>query len=66
RFTRFKAAQRKKPMLSRTMDITIVERMVMAAPLTIPSISNILLRGTIPPKKMNIALMAGGMDSLIP
>lgn len=36
--TRLKATQRKKPMLSNTMDITMVERMVMEAPLTIPKI----------------------------
>jgi len=48
------------------MDITIVERIVMEAPLTIPSILNISLKGTIPARIMNIALMVGGMDSLIP
>jgi hypothetical protein len=48
------------------MDITIVERMVMEAPLTNPSILNISLRGTIPAKKMNKALMVGGIDSLMP
>jgi hypothetical protein len=64
--TILKAAQRKKPTLSRTMDITIVERMVREAPLTNPRILNTSLRGTIPVKKTNKALMAGGTDSLIP
>jgi hypothetical protein len=53
-------------MLSRTMDITIVERMVMEAPLTNPSILNISPKGTIPAQKMSKALMVGGIDSLMP
>ncbi|GAB6153932.1 hypothetical protein JCM17380_26820 [Desulfosporosinus burensis] len=60
------AAQRKKPMLSRTMDITIVDRIVREAPLTIPSIVFKSLKGTIPARKMKTALIVGGMDSLIP
>ncbi|KJR44187.1 hypothetical protein UF75_5433 [Desulfosporosinus sp. I2] len=38
----------------------------MEAPLTNPSILNTSLKGTIPAKKMNKALMVGGIDSLMP
>ncbi|MNN53437.1 hypothetical protein D3C81_1681920 [compost metagenome] len=43
RSTRLKATQRKKPILSSIMDITMVERIVTAAPDTIPNTSRICL-----------------------
>jgi len=44
----------------------MVDKIVMEAPLTIPNILVISLRGTIPARKIKIALMVGGMASLIP
>ena len=60
------AAHRKKPMLSNTMDITIVERIVIDAPLTVSKIVSTSLKGTIPSNKMQAAAIDVGMDSLMP
>jgi len=46
--------------------MTIVEIIVIAGPLTIPNISQTPLSGTIPAKRIRIALTVGGRDSFIP
>jgi hypothetical protein len=66
RLTKLNAAQLKKPILSKTFDMIIVDRIVREAPLTIPNIFDTSLKGTIPARMINTALMAVGMDSLIP
>ncbi|MNN66814.1 hypothetical protein D3C81_1824090 [compost metagenome] len=53
-------------MLSRTIDIIIVDRIVIAAPLTIPIILKTSVSGTIPIKNTHTAEIAVGTHSLIP
>jgi hypothetical protein len=66
RLARLKAAQRKNPMLSNTMDIIMVEMIVIAAPLTVPIMLYTSDKGTMPARKNNNAPIAVGMDSFIP
>ena len=63
---RLYAAHLKNPMLSRTMDITIVDKMVMEAPVTVSKIVNTSVRGTSPINKIEAAAIEVGIDSLIP
>lgn len=63
---KFIAAHRKNPMLSKTMDMTIVERIVIEAPVTVSNIVRTSDRGTRPINKIVAAAIAVGIDSLIP
>jgi len=60
------AAHRKIPILSKTIDITIVDIMVMLAPLTMEAMWYTPVRGTIPNARKIKAPRVVGMDSLIP
>ncbi|MNQ96398.1 hypothetical protein D3C85_1120010 [compost metagenome] len=60
------AAHLKTPILSNTIDITIVDIMVMLAPLTMEAIWYTPVRGTIPKARKIIAPRVVGIDSLIP
>ena len=62
----FTAIQRKKPMLSRIMDMTMVERIVIAAPETIPKIFMICIQLLTPVITRSSAPTEVGMDSFNP
>jgi hypothetical protein len=60
------AAHRKNPILSNTMDITIVDKMVMAAPLTVSAMTPMLESGTMPVRRRMAAPTETGTASFIP
>jgi hypothetical protein len=60
------AAHLKKPMLSRTIDITIVDRIVTEAPLTVSKMEETSENGTIPSNNRTLAAIEAGIDSLTP
>jgi hypothetical protein len=62
----FMAIHLKKPMLSKTTDIIIVDRIVKEAPLTISKIFKTSLHGTIPEINTIAAPILVGIISLIP
>jgi hypothetical protein len=62
-FTRLIATHLKKPTLSRTIDITMVDKIVIEAPLTMLKISNKLEKGTMPNSKKREAPIAAGIVS---
>jgi hypothetical protein len=64
--TKLKATHRKKPILSNTIDIMIVEIIVIDAPVTVPNTYFRSARLTIPNEHSKNAPIAGGIASFMP